>query len=209
MQIYVARHGETDYNRTRRLMGQLDIPLNEKGVKQAEMLAKSLKDKGITAIYSSTLSRAYKTAEIIGEELQLSIVGVEEFIEHSFGKLDGTEWSEELENLTSEEFEQLVIKEGAEDLNYFYNRVWDKFIEIVKSHSDDSNLLLVMHGGCTRTIIMKILNATDDIFSCLRQNNACFNIITYNEKKSQFKFLIEKVNECGHLEDFMDLHLKK
>jgi broad specificity phosphatase PhoE len=187
-------------------MGQLDIPLNEKGVKQAEMLAKSLKDKGITAIYSSTLSRAYKTAEIIGEELKLPVKGVKEFIEHSLGKLDGTPWSEELENTTPEEFEQLIIREGAEDLNYFFNRVWNKFIEIVENHSDDENLLLVMHGGCTRTIIMKILNATDDIFSCLRQNNACYNIITYNEKKSKFRFLIEKVNECAHLEGLSDLH---
>ncbi len=203
MKIYLARHGETEYNRKRLLMGQMDIPLNKKGVKQAEKLAKSLKDKEITAIYSSDLSRAFKTAEIIGEELKLPVNGVTEFQEHSLGKMDGTEWTEEFEVMTKEEFEELMLKEGAEDLDKFYDRVWDKFQKIVENHPKEKNLLLVMHGGCTRVIIMKILKATDDLFASLRQNNACINIITYNEKRTRFKYIIEKVNECTHLEEYI------
>ncbi|MCG3220959.1 MAG: histidine phosphatase family protein [Candidatus Heimdallarchaeota archaeon] len=201
MKIYLARHGETEYNRKRLIMGQLDIPLNEKGVKQAEKLAKSLKDKRITAIYSSDLSRAYKTAEIISEELKLPVTGVTEFKEHTLGKLDGTDWTEEYEVMTLDEFEKVMMKEGAEELEIFYDRVWNKFLQVVENHPIDENLLIVMHGGCTRVIIMKILKASDDLFASLSQNNACFNIITYKEKRPRFKFIIEKINECCHLEE--------
>ena len=203
MKIYVARHGETEYNRKRLLMGQIDIPLNEKGVKQAEKLAKSLKNKGITAIYSSDLSRAFNTAEIVGEELQLPVTGVKDFQEHSLGKLDGSKWTEEFETMTKEEFEELMLEAGAEDLEYFYNRVWNRFQEVVENHPIDENLLLVMHGGCTRVIIMKILNAEDDLFASLSQHNACLNIITYNEKRPRFRYVIEKINECHHLDELM------
>ncbi len=203
MKIYVARHGETEYNRKRLLMGQMDIPLNEKGVKQAEKLAKSLKNKGITAIYSSDLSRAFKTAEIVGEELGLPIKGVKDFQEHSLGKLDGSEWTDEFETMTKEEFEEHMMDAGAEDLDEFYNRVWNKFQEVVGNHPVDENLLLVMHGGCTRVIIMKILKAKDDLFASLSQHNACLNIITYNEKRPRFRYVIEKINECHHLDEHM------
>ena len=183
-------------------MGQKDIPLNEKGVKQAEKLAKYMKDKGVTAIYSSDLSRASKTAEIIAEELKLPVIEVSDFKEHTLGNLDGTEWTEEFEVMTTEEFEEVMYKEGAENLEVFYDRVWSKFLQITENHPKDENLLLVMHGGCTRVIIMRILNASDDLFASLRQNNACVNIITYKEKRKRFKFIIEKINECHHLEEY-------
>ncbi|NPD90438.1 MAG: histidine phosphatase family protein [Asgard group archaeon] len=203
MKIYLVRHGETEYNRKKLLMGQKDIPLNEKGVKQAEKLAKYMKNKVLTAIYSSDLSRAFKTAEIIAEEVDLPVIRVQEFKEHSLGNLDGTEWTEEMEIMTREEFEVWMYDEGAEDMDEFYNRVWKKFLEIVENHPKDENLLLVMHGGCTRVIIKQILNATEDLFASLSQYNACINIIKYNEKRVRFKFIIEKINECHHLEEHM------
>jgi broad specificity phosphatase PhoE len=203
MKIYVARHGETEYNRKKLLMGQKDIPLNEKGVKQAEKLAKFMKDKGVTAIYSSDLSRAFKTAEIVGKELNLPVTRFKEFMEHSLGKLNGSEWTEEMELMDKEEFEELMYSEGAENVNEFYDRVWSKFKEVVENHPKDGNLLLVMHGGCTRAIIMNILKTSEDIFSTLNQYNACVNTIIYDEKRVRSKYIIEKINECAHLEEHM------
>jgi len=203
MKIYLARHGETEYNRKRLLMGQKDIPLNKKGVKQAEKLAKYMKDKGITAIYSSDLSRAFKTAEIIGEELNLPVTEFGEFKEHSLGNLDGSEWTEEMELMTKEEFGKLMSSAGAENVNEFYDRVWNKFNDVVENHQKGENLLLVMHGGCTRAIIMNILKTSEEIFSSLRQFNACVNIIIYDENRIRSKFIIEKINECNHLEEHM------
>ena len=70
MNIILVRHGETDYNRDRLLMGQLDIPLNDKGLTQAKTVAKVLVEKNISQIYTSDLQRATKTAEIICSKIR-------------------------------------------------------------------------------------------------------------------------------------------
>lgn len=63
--IFVIRHGETEWNALGKLQGWTDIPLNEKGKKQSYELSEQFSDLKIGAIYSSTLSRAKETAEII------------------------------------------------------------------------------------------------------------------------------------------------
>ena len=63
--IYIFRHGQTDYNVARRVMGQLDIPLNDVGRIQAAELANKLETATIDVIYSSPLTRAIETAQKI------------------------------------------------------------------------------------------------------------------------------------------------
>ncbi|KIJ69133.1 hypothetical protein HYDPIDRAFT_164780 [Hydnomerulius pinastri MD-312] len=63
--LYVVRHGETEWNKTRRIQGQIDVPLNEMGIEQAGLVAKALKDVPFVKAYTSDLQRASKTAEAI------------------------------------------------------------------------------------------------------------------------------------------------
>ena len=64
--IILARHTETDWNQMRRIQGGgSNVPLNEKGLNQAELLAQRLKGEEIQAIYSSPLKRTLDTANII------------------------------------------------------------------------------------------------------------------------------------------------
>lgn len=63
--LYIVRHGETDWNRTRRIQGQKDVPLNETGIAQAALVAQALKEVPFTKAYTSDLQRASKTAEVI------------------------------------------------------------------------------------------------------------------------------------------------
>ena len=65
MKVYIIRHGETDWNKDRLLQGDVDIPLNETGRKQALEVRELLKNKTIDLCVSSPLSRTYETAEII------------------------------------------------------------------------------------------------------------------------------------------------
>ncbi|MCB1223613.1 MAG: histidine phosphatase family protein, partial [Mesotoga sp.] len=67
MYIYFVRHGETEWNNSNRWQGRSDIPLSEKGRKQAEITGTFLKEHvpSVAAIYSSDLKRAKETAEII------------------------------------------------------------------------------------------------------------------------------------------------
>ena len=63
LRLYIARHGETDWNLAHRLQGWTDRPLDDLGRRQAMDLAESLKGVRIDAIYSSTLSRSRDTAQ--------------------------------------------------------------------------------------------------------------------------------------------------
>jgi broad specificity phosphatase PhoE len=73
--IYLIRHGETDWNLSGRWQGHADIPLNDAGRQQADLLARRLADEGFrpTAIYSSDLSRAYATAHAAGLALGVPV----------------------------------------------------------------------------------------------------------------------------------------
>ena len=62
MRIILARHGETDYNKNKKVQGHSDIPLNEEGIKQGKEAGKKITDYDIDVAYSSTLGRAFDTA---------------------------------------------------------------------------------------------------------------------------------------------------
>lgn len=71
--IILVRHGQTAWTSENRIQGWLNIKLNEKGLRQAERIAKELKKKKIKAIYSSELPRAYETAKIIARAHRLKV----------------------------------------------------------------------------------------------------------------------------------------
>ena len=72
--IYIIRHGITDWNLQKKIQGPVDIPLNEKGKLQAETLSKKLKEKNIKLLFCSHLFRAYETAKIISNNLNIPVI---------------------------------------------------------------------------------------------------------------------------------------
>ena len=87
LRIYLARHGQTDWNVEGRMQGGTDTPLNATGRQQAAALKDHLKDVRFDAVYSSTLSRSRETAEIVRGQVPLtSLAGLGE---RRFGKFEG------------------------------------------------------------------------------------------------------------------------
>src|SRR5215207_7850054 len=90
MAIFLARHGETEWNRIGRWQGRTDIPLSDVGRAQAVALADRLRDRGITEIHASDLSRARETAEIVAAALGVSRIGFDPRLrERGFGSFEG------------------------------------------------------------------------------------------------------------------------
>jgi len=87
--VYLIRHGETDYNRDGRLQGTMPVPLNYSGRLQAQALGLYLKQQAIEAIFSSPLSRARETADLIGQVINIPIQDDSRLAEIAFGKFEG------------------------------------------------------------------------------------------------------------------------
>lgn len=85
LRLLLVRHGETEWNQQMRFQGQTDIPLNAKGLEQAESIATRLQHEPLQAIYSSDLRRAWQTAEVIARYHELSPIPHPDLREMSYG----------------------------------------------------------------------------------------------------------------------------
>ena len=87
--LLVVRHGETTWNREKRMQGVTDTVLSEVGRAQAQALGRRLKEHRFAALYSSNLSRALHTARAIGEHTGREVVVDERLRERCFGIFEG------------------------------------------------------------------------------------------------------------------------
>ncbi len=137
--FYFIRHGETDWNRDAIIMGHTDIPLNTTGVQQAYHAQKFFKGLSFDRIYTSPLKRAYRTAEILGESLQNSLVISDGLTERGWGEHQGSAHAS-LSSLKDSE-----LPNGAETLDEFKMRVFTAMQEILTA--SELPPLIVAHGG--------------------------------------------------------------
>lgn len=154
--FYVVRHGETDWNKEQKVMGQSDIPLNEKGILQAEAAAEKVQALLIDVIIASPLKRAKATADIIGSKINCPLVIENNLKECGWGIMEGkTKGDCSYNNIPFEPehwWQQDIIPDGAESFNKFSGRI----IRVINNHlSSKKNILFVAHGG----VIMSILAA--------------------------------------------------
>ena len=94
MELYLIRHGQTDWNKEGRLQGSVDIELNENGRAMAKAAGIRLNEVFFDKIYSSPLKRAYETAELIRNNRNLEIIVDESLREISFGAMEGTTYDD-------------------------------------------------------------------------------------------------------------------
>ena len=100
--VILVRHGQTDYNKENRYQGFLDIPLNKKGLAQADQLAASLKDVHIDVFIASPLKRAYVTTEKCAKAKGMEISYTDERLkEINYGKYKNGQWKLVLMNSIS------------------------------------------------------------------------------------------------------------
>lgn len=137
--IYIVRHGQTDYNVEGRYAGRIDVPLNDKGIEQANIIKEELKDIQFDKVYCSPLNRAITTAHIISNQ---DLIIDDRIIERNNGLLEGklkTEINEVIDfNDPNEK------RYDIENIMDFRKRIYDFFDEISRL---DGNILVVTHAG--------------------------------------------------------------
>lgn len=155
--MYIMRHGETSWNKERRLQGRSNIALNERGRALARESAKGMKDIPFDLAFTSPLDRARETARLVLEGRDVPIIEDERIIEISFGAYEGTRWMEdgaegnvEIYNFFNHP-ERYTPAEGGETLEELAARTAD-FMQDICSRPElaDKTILVSVHGAAAR-----------------------------------------------------------
>lgn len=157
--LYLVRHGQTDWNVSRTIQGQKDIPLNKVGESQAAALSDKLKSIHFDALFSSDLLRAKRTAEILNLERQLAHVTTNALRERYFGAYEGKKMDDSFSKLhsllekykTHPHFEESKV-ETSDSLT---SRALTFIREISVAYAGQS-VLLVTHGDLMITHLVHL-----------------------------------------------------
>lgn len=171
MDVYIARHGATDWNLSELLCGRTDRPLSETGLAQAAGLAQQLLREGVRfdRIYVSPLMRARQTAAIIAQAVSAPVVTDERLTEQHFGIFEGgycraPAYLECKQNLA-------VRCPGGESAMDVAKRVYT-FLDELRREPDLRTVLLVGHGSAWRVLHTYFTDVRNEDFPAWGMGNA-------------------------------------
>lgn len=147
MNIYIARHGQTDWNKKQILLGSTDLSLSDEGRKQALKLKENLKNIHFDYILSSNLKRARETAFLATNSNEIIINP--NFRERFYGKLEGTkpsnisEYWDVSKNVDLNEVEPVVN---------FLKRIFNEIDKLKEIYNENDTILIVTHHGVAMAI---------------------------------------------------------
>ncbi len=197
--VYLVRHGQTAWNKEEIFRGRTDVPLDDTGLREAALAGGYLKEKEISAIYSSPLSRARQTAEEIARFHPLKVQPLEGIIDMSFGSWEGRSL-QEVRQTDGERFRQwkeephLLKIPGGETLEEVRIRSMAALEQVIRRHSEKT-IVLVSHRVINKVIICGILGISNSHFWQIGQDTTAINLIQDRNGKYVLLFL----NESCHL----------
>jgi len=200
--IFLVRHGETDWNKQEIFRGTIDVPLNDVGLKQADLLGQALKKTKMSVIYTSELSRAYQTASAIAEYQNVKLIKEQGFNDMCFGLWEGKTLDmvkkdyPELYNLWKTKPHKAEFPSG-ENLDMVKKRVKLSLNKIIKNHFED-NVVISSHRVITKVLLCYVLGLSNSHFWQIKQDNCCLNIIEYSIKDG---FTVNLINDTCHLKE--------
>jgi len=168
--IYLARHGESDWNAENRFQGRADRPLTDLGRRQAELLAEQVAALPLRAVYTSPLRRSVETAEIVAAPL-----GIVPIHDQALSEVDVGSWAgltrREVEERFPEGFHNWIAGgagwEDGETYQAMALRVLQAIRSIAESHAD-GHILVVSHGGPIRAVHAAAADMTVEDYRRLR-----------------------------------------
>lgn len=203
MYLYLIRHGETDWNVEERAQGQIDIPLNARGLEQAKQLAARFASNGKTfqALYSSPLQRAQVTANAIAEATGLLMIVDARLAEVNVGAIEGmtskevnAKYPEFIAQMRSNN--QRVHWPGQEDRADFIARVSSFANDLRARHQESENVIVVSHGATLGLYLMLLLGLDPHLRSPFIFDNASLTLVHLREPVHR----LLRLNDVCHLQ---------
>jgi len=199
--ILLVRHGEVAGNVGDKptFVGWNDLPLNERGLEQAELVAEYLASENIAAIYSSDLQRAKNTAEAIAAKHDLQLHIDVDLREVNYGAWEGLGESDLLREYSAQWLARQndpwnVAAVEGESYAQMWHRFLPKWNALVADH-DEKTVVLVAHNGLIRMLVCHLLGAPFENFKRVHVSNGGVSRI----QSSAAEVLLRSVNETDHL----------
>ena len=196
------RHGRTVWNDEGRFQGQTDIPLSPEGREQARLLARRLRDLPFREVFSSDLSRARETGEILASALGLPLHLRREWREMDYGRWAGLSFAEIRERYPREAEAYLrdwvnVAPPGGESFRELMERVKHALEEVLASPGE--HLLVVAHGGSIRAAVCLLLGLDPLLRRLFALGNAALVELELEGEEAR----LVRWNDACHLEEGM------
>jgi phosphoserine phosphatase len=198
MNIFIVRHGETEWNKEEIFRGTKDIPLNGVGIEQAERAGAYFADKGIQGIFSSPLSRAQQTAEAIGRSAKTAVETVDGFTDMNFGEWEGRTvkdvgllYPEAIE--TWNKHPQRLQVKGGETLSQVRRRAAKALGSILAEES--KNIVIVTHRVLCKILVLHFLKIPNQHFWEIKFDPAGITLVELRNGKCLLNF----TNDTCHL----------
>lgn len=200
-QLYLVRHGETDFNVEKRFQGQSNQELNSRGFSQAQALRDHLSVINFSTILCSDLRRALQTAEIIAERLGIEPTPNPLLREMDFGQWEGLTY-EEIETNYPQELaawqDDMMINPppDGESLGNFSERV-STFLEDIKGRNIEEKVLIVSHGGVLQVMCCIAMGLPPRSYWQFRLDLASISAISFYPQGA----ILNRLNDTRHLEN--------
>jgi probable phosphoglycerate mutase len=213
--VIIVRHGQSSYNIERRIQGRTDVSrLTEKGCADASKVGKALSNIPFSAIYTSPLQRAKKTAEIIYSELVTdSTKSVTPQVADNLMEIDLPLWAEMLSADVKEKFTEdyrtwkqrphelrMLLKDGTTEhfpVLAIYEQARLFWQEILPRHQGET-ILIVAHNGINRALISTALGISPSRYHSLQQSNCCISVLNFAGGLGE-PVQLESLNQTQHL----------
>ena len=196
----LIRHGQTEWNRVERFRGHADVPLNETGLKQAEVTGRYVAANWkVDAVCSSPLSRAVKTAEIIGKHVSLPVEIHSGLTDIDYGEWQGVTTEEAIRRWPAMveawyDAPQRVRIPGGETLEALRKRAMETIKDLALRHSGQT-IILVGHTVINRIILLGVLGLGNECLWHIEQDACAINVFRANAGD----YILGSLNNTCHL----------
>jgi alpha-ribazole phosphatase len=202
--IFLIRHGQTDWNIEMRFQGREDVPLNAEGRRQANLLSCYLEQEKFAAIFTSPLSRAVETAEIIAAKHGLIPHPVDGLKEIDFGKWEGLTYDDMDEDGKAHLSRWFLNPDsnpppGGESFIQFRERIcqcYQQILKMVPEVEPETNIGIVTHAGAIKALVANILQIPWEMIARLKISQNSVTIILYDDWDNPY---LELFNDTNHL----------
>lgn len=210
MKLFLVRHGETDWNRKGRFQGQIDIPLNERGLSQANMTAERFRGVKLDVVCASPLSRARITGEAIARAAGCELITDPAFLEICHGDWQG-HTADEVMSLFGDQLHQwqtcpdqiTMPGQGGESLEDVRRRAVDGVERLIAGRSND--VLLATHDAVIKALICHYIHLSFAYYWRVKVPNCSVSYIEFTPSGPQLGLM----GDISHLHSGFDSFVSK